>query len=228
MTTFLLIRHGENAWVKEHRLAGWTPGVQLNERGRTQAEQIAERLAHLPIDAVYSSPLERCLETAEPLARRLGLPVQPLPAVGEVRYGAWQGANLHELAKLPEWRTVQHAPSRFQFPDGEALRDVQARAVGALEQLAAEHPEGCLAVFSHADVIKLVLAHYMGMHLDQFQRLGVSTASLSVVVLSAAGAVQVVRVNDDGPLQLPPRPPTADPAAAEPTAESADTQPRTA
>lgn len=206
MAIILLIRHGENDWVKEHRLAGWTPGVHLNEHGHTQARQLAERLAHLPIAAIYSSPLERCRETAEHLAATHNLPVGMLPEVGEVHYGDWQGAKIKELAAKPEWFTIQHYPGRFEFPRGESLRGVQARAVDALEQLARGAADDALiAVVSHADVIKLVLAHYLGVHIDLFQRIGLAPASVSVVALPSRGGVAVLRINDDGPLQPPPK-----------------------
>lgn len=201
-TTILLIRHAENNWVKEKRLAGWTPGVTLNEHGRAQAAALGERLVNLPLKAIYSSPLERCLETAGYVAQPHQLEVLVLSAVGEVRYGEWEGAALKDLYQKPEWRAVQFAPSRFQFPGGEALREVQARAVMALEDLTRQHPKQLIAVVSHGDVIKLALAHFMGLHLDLFQRLGLATASVSVLRLGAHG-VSVVRLNDDGPLQLP-------------------------
>lgn len=204
MTTVLLVRHGENNWVKEHRLAGWTPGVVLNEKGHEQAACLAQRLAHLPIKAVYSSPLERCWQTAQHIADALNTEISELSAVGEVRYGEWQGEKIKELAQKRAWHTIQFFPSRFNFPEGESLRAVQARAVDGLEQLCAVHPDEMIVVVSHADVIKLILAHYLGMHIDVFQRIGLSTASVSVVSLSPKMGVRVLRVNDDGPLQAPP------------------------
>ncbi len=204
MTTILLIRHGENNWVKEHRLAGWTPGVRLNENGHTQAAALAARLAQLPIKAVYSSPLVRCWETAEYVAAPHALDLIELLGIGEVKYGDWEGAAIKELAKKPEWHTIQHVPSRFAFPEGESLRGVQARAVDALEKLVLQHGDETVAVCSHADVIKLILAHYLGVHIDLFQRIGLSPASVSVLSLNAKGGVRVMRINDDGPLRSPP------------------------
>lgn len=203
MTILLLIRHGQNDWVSKKRLAGRIAGVRLNGEGRKQVKAAAERLAHLPIKAVYSSPLERCWETAEAIAEPHQLPILELAEVAEVRYGEWEGEKLKKLAKRPEWAAVQHFPSRFRFPDGESLLEVQQRAVAALEQVCSKHGEEMIAVVSHADVIKLVLAHYLGVHIDLFQRIGLSPASVSVVALGKHG-VQVVRVNDDGPLQAPP------------------------
>lgn len=181
-TTFvLLIRHGENEYVTTHRLAGRTPGVRLNEKGCHQAQALVGYLMGQPIDAIYSSPLERCMETAEPLAGQRGLKVQMEPALMEVDYGGWQGADLRELSKLPEWGQVQHYPSIFRFPGGETLREVQYRAVGAIERLRDTHPDQIVAVFSHGDIIRTVLAHYLGVPLDLFQRLAIATASVSVL-----------------------------------------------
>lgn len=203
MTTIILVRHGENDWVKKQRLAGWIPGIHLNENGRLQAQDAAQRLAGLPIQAVYSSPVLRCVETAVTIAQPHQLNVTELPDVGEVRYGKWEGAKIKKLAKKPAWSAVQHFPSRFQFPQGEALREVQFRAVQALEALSARHEKDTIAVVSHADVIKLVLAHYLGVHMDLFQRIVISPASVSILALMPNGVVRVVRLNDTGRL-LPP------------------------
>ncbi len=210
MTTLILVRHGENEWVKEHRLAGWIEGVHLNERGHQQAAHTAERLAHLPLKAVYSSPVTRCLETADYLAQPHQLTVQHLPAIGEVRYGEWEGEQIKELAKLPLWHVVQHYPSRMEFPGGETMRGVQTRGVDALEALAAQHPQEMIAVCSHADLIKMVLAHYLGTHLDLFQRLVISPASISIVHLGDHGRVFISRLNDTGTIEMPPPPKAQD------------------
>ena len=212
MTTIILVRHGQNDWVNKHRLAGWIPGVHLNEVGRQQAETAAERLAPLPVKAIYSSPVLRCMETAEFIAATHKLPIQELPEVGEVRYGQWEGKKIKKLAKKKEWFAVQHFPSRFQFPEGESLRAVQNRAIEMLERLAGQHSKDYIIVVSHADLIKLVLAHYLGVHMDLFQRIVISPASASVLQLHENGIVRVLRVNDDGPLQPPP--PPKEPAAA--------------
>ncbi|MBU6348965.1 MAG: MSMEG_4193 family putative phosphomutase [Chloroflexi bacterium] len=181
-TTFvLLIRHGENEFVATHRLAGRLPGVQLNERGVAQAAQLVEFLQEQPLAALYSSPLLRCLETARPLAAARALPVGEDPAFLEVDYGEWQGADLRELSKLPEWHKVQHAPSTFRFPQGETLREVQHRAVTGLDSLRVQHPNAVIALFAHGDVIRTMLAHYLGVPLDLFQRIVIQTASVSVL-----------------------------------------------
>jgi len=181
-TYILLIRHGENDWVGTDRLAGRTPEVHLNEKGRQQAANLAPLLAKQPIAAIYSSPLERCIETAQPLAQVLNQTIFTEPDLLEVDYGEWRGAHLKELSKLPEWQMVQHFPSTFRFPGGETLREVQNRAIQALERICVQHPNQVIAVFSHADLIRLCVANYMGTPLDLFQRVVVNTASVSTFV----------------------------------------------
>ena len=206
MATIFLIRHGENEWVKKGRLAGWIEGVHLNEKGHQQAKNAAERVAHLPIKTVYSSPVTRCMETADYIGNALELPVVELPAMGEVRYGDWEGKKISKLAKLKEWEMVQHFPSRFQFPNGESFREVQARTVDALELLSRKHPKEMVVVCSHADIIKLVLAHYLGTHMDLFQRIIISPASVSVLHLPLGGPMRVGRINDTGRMKIPTPP----------------------
>jgi len=202
MATIVLVRHGENDWVKKNRLAGWIPGIHLNENGRQQAEQAAKRLQEIPVKAVYSSPVTRCMETAAYIAGIHGQDVIEIEELGEVRYGEWEGKKIKKLAKKPAWRAVQFFPSRFRFPQGEALRETQFRAVQALEKLAARHEKELIVAVSHADLIKLAIAHYLGVHIDLFQRIVISPASATVLTLSDSGFVRVLRLNDDGPLRL--------------------------
>jgi len=217
LTQILLIRHGINDMVGQKKLAGWLPGVHLNDEGRAQAEALSERLRDVPISAIYCSPLERTRETAEPLAHVKNLEVRVREGLGEVRYGEWTGRLIEELAKEELWRVVQTYPSGMRFPGGDSMREMQARIVNELELIAAEHPRQIVAVVSHADLIKAALAHYLGVHFDLFQRIGVNPASVSVVHLSRFGP-HVMRINDDGPLKLEvekeePTPP-AEPAPA--------------
>jgi len=224
-TTLLLIRHGANDWVGSHRLAGWTPGVHLNAHGQRQAQAIADRLANEKIAAIYSSPLERTLETAEPLARALNLPIRIREGIGEVRYGDWTGRSVKELAEqeAATWHVIQTAPSRARFPNGEGLYEMQARAVQELDAIARAHPGETVAVISHADIIRACVAHYLGMHLDLFQRLVIEPGSLTVLRLSPLG-VAVVRVNDV--CHLPPEPtPAATTEEAAPSPEPPDSPP---
>jgi probable phosphoglycerate mutase len=196
MTEFLLIRHAVNDFVKTHKLAGWTPGVHLNDDGKAQAVALGLRLAKTHIDAVYASPLERTVETAQAvLEHHPELTLQHLEDIGEVRYGDWTGQEIRKLAQRKMWRVIQINPSRASFPNGEAMRDVQLRAINALEKLAAKHPRERVAVVSHSDVIKMILAHYLGMHLDLFQRIEVSPASLSIIVLNT-GRPTIVQINE--------------------------------
>ena len=195
MRLLLLVRHA----VTEHtgaRLSGWMPGLHLSEEGQRQAKGLAERLGPVPVDALYASPLERCQETAVAVAEAKGMEVQTLEDVGEVRYGAWTGRTLKELGKEPLWKVVQATPSAARFPQGESLFEMQARAVAAVERLREAHPSQTVAVCSHADVIKALTCHYLGMHLDLFQRVVVSPASVTAF---AFGPVPyLVRLNDAG------------------------------
>lgn len=206
MAIIAFIRHGENDWVKKHRLAGWIPGVHLNENGHKQAAAAAERLAMLPLKALYSSPVTRCMETAAYIAQTHQLDIIEVEDLGEVHYGQWEGKKIKKLAKQKSWHAVQHFPSRFQFPEGEALREVQFRAIQVVEALNRQHAKEFIAVVSHADLIKMVLAHYLGVHLDLFQRIAISPASISLIALGDNGGVQILRLNDTGPLQSPPSP----------------------
>jgi probable phosphoglycerate mutase len=198
-----LVRHGENEWVNKGRLAGWIPGVHLNENGHKQAQAAAERLAHLPVTAVYSSPVTRCMETADYIATAHNLNIIELETIGEVRYGKWEGKKIKKLAKKKAWMTVQFFPSRMTFPKGEALHDVQSRGIQALEQLSQQHPDDFIVVVSHADLIKLVIAHYLGVHIDLFQRIVISPASVTVLSLHKNGSMRILRLNDNGPLKIP-------------------------
>lgn len=195
MTTILLIRHGENNMVGK-RLAGRLPGVHLNDRGKQQAQQLAQVLGPAPIKAIYSSPLERAVETAQPLADALSLSIQIEPDLIELGYGDWQGKTLKQLTRRKLWKTVQDAPSQMRFPNGESFVEVQTRAVAALDRIAAAHEERDLvACFSHGDVVRLVVAHYLGMPLDAFQRLAASTASINVIHINPKGRPMVLHVN---------------------------------
>lgn len=195
MTLLLLIRHGENEYTRTGKLAGWTKGVHLNEAGQKQAQALAERLGKAKLAAIYSSPLERAQETARPLAKAKDLPVQISDGLGEVRYGQWQGKSLKVLARTKLWKVVQHHPATMEFPQGETLRAVQARAVDAVEQIVRRHPKAMVAAFSHGDVIKLLVAHYLGVPLDLFQRIAINTASVTAFRLGQ-GHPTLVKLNE--------------------------------
>jgi probable phosphomutase (TIGR03848 family) len=186
MMNLLLIRHAANDWVGE-RLAGWTPDVHLNEEGRAQAEALAKRLADAPLAALYSSPLERALETAEPIGQAHGLTLQIRESLGESQYGDWTGKELKELREDKLWPVVQVYPGGARFPGGESLREVQTRMVIELDAIRDAHPEQTVAVVSHSDPIKLAVAHYSGLPLDLFQRLTVSPASVTAFSFTEYG-----------------------------------------
>jgi probable phosphomutase (TIGR03848 family) len=203
MAVLLLIRHALTD-VTGKRLYGRTPGFHLSERGREQADRLAGRLRDMPLAAVYSSPMERCVETARPVATGRGLDVATVPDLTEVDAGRLTGRTFAMLRRSAQWRRV-HEDSAARFPDGESLAEVQHRVVAALERIAADHRRDVVAVVSHGDPIKVALAHFAGVHLDLFRRLEVGAASLSAVQLGN-GPPHVVRVNDTGDLaDLVPR-----------------------
>ncbi len=193
-TLLLLVRHGETP-TTGLVLPGRAPGLHLSDRGREQAERVSERLAGLRVDGLYSSPLERTCETAEPAAARTGLEVNEDAGLIECDFGEWTGAALPDLAALPQWQSVQHTPSTFRFPNGESFTQMQARMVRTLEVLRTAHPGGVVVCFSHADPIKAAVAHALGTHLDLFQRIVISPGSVSVVSYVEGQAPAVLMVN---------------------------------
>lgn len=194
-TTILLIRHAMNDYIVARRLAGWTPEVHLNEKGRAQAQALGARLAGTHLAAVYSSPLERTVETAQAIAEPHGLTVICLRAIGESDVGEWTGQSLDELSKTEAWRQVQAAPGSFRFPGGESFAQIQERMVTALEAIVRDHAGQVIAVVSHSDPIKAALAHYLAIPLDAFQRLLISPASISELAFTDDGP-RLVRSND--------------------------------
>lgn len=205
MPLLLLIRHGENDYTKTHRLAGRLPGVHLNEFGQKQAQALGEALKDVPIKAIYSSPLERAMETAAPIAASVGLTIQEESGLLETDIGDWQGRSLKRLALYKHWKVVQRAPSRAQFPNGETFYECQSRIVGAIDAILSRHkPQDILACVLHADPIKLAVAHYIGLPLDQFQRLGCDTGSLSALAIGEMGA-SLVKLNQRPPFDFLPK-----------------------
>jgi probable phosphomutase (TIGR03848 family) len=189
MPLLLLIRHGENDYTRKGKLAGQLPDVHLNERGQKQAQALAEALKEVPLKAIYSSPLERAMETAAPIAAAHGLNVMQEPGLIETNVGKWQGRSLKALNLNKRWKIVQHAPSRAQFPQGETFYECQTRVVAALDRIAAAHkPRDLIACVFHSDPIKLAVAHYIGLPLDHFQRLGCDTGSVTMLAIHESGA----------------------------------------
>jgi len=200
VTTVILLRHGRTTANTGGVLAGWTPGVQLDETGTAQVRAVGERLSKVPLAAIVSSPLERCRQTADAVAVGRELEVQTDDRLGEARYGDWTGRTLKELVKEPLWKVVQQHPSAAVFPgpEGEGLAQTQARAVAAVREWNAKlGPDAVWLACSHGDVIKAILADALGLHLDQFQRIVVDPASVSVVTYTETRPF-VARVNDTG------------------------------
>ncbi|QQS00579.1 MAG: MSMEG_4193 family putative phosphomutase [Austwickia sp.] len=223
MATVLLIRHGRTTANAAGLLAGWTPGVELDERGREQAAALGARLEAVPLALVVSSPLTRCLQTLDLVVSGRDIPRIEDERLGECRYGGWTGRPIAELAKEPLWRVVQTQPSAARFPDseahpGESIREMSARAVAAVRELdatvEAEHGPGAVwAAVSHGDVIKAILADAAGCPLDLFQRWHVDPAGVSVVRYTAQRPF-VIRTNDTGAVwtALPSPAPAGGPA----------------
>ena len=202
MPLFLLIRHGETNYVKKGRLSGQQPGIHLNRKGKAQAKALIDKFAGAPIKTIYSSPLERALETAAPLAKALGLEVNHCPGLIDTDVGDWTDRTLKSLRREKTWRTVQTAPSLLRFPGGETFGEAQYRICQQIENLAAAHqPEDLIACFSHADPIKLAVAYFIGLPLDLFQRLTISPASISALMIGESGS-RLLTLNYDISLTL--------------------------
>jgi probable phosphomutase (TIGR03848 family) len=196
-TLVLMVRHGQTPTTGK-LLPGRAAGLHLAETGIAQANTVAQRIAELTkVDAVYASPLERARETAAPIGKALGQKVKIDKGLLECDFGDWTGAELKALMKLPEWNTVQRSPSTFRFPNGESFTEMQTRMVSAIDRLRAAHPGGVIVCVSHADTIKAAVAHAMGTHIDLFQRIVISTCSVSAVAYSTGGPV-VLTVNSTG------------------------------
>jgi probable phosphomutase (TIGR03848 family) len=213
VATVLLVRHGRTAANSGGVLAGRTPDVHLDDTGAAQAGAVAERVAALPIRRLVTSPLDRCVETAGAIAAALRTPVDVVVDDGliECGYGTWTGQPLKTLSKEPLWKVVQRHPSAAEFPDGESIAGMQRRALDTIRRhdraiTDAHGPHALWLAVSHADVIKSILADACGMHLDQFQRIVVDPASVSVVMYTPERPF-VVRVNDVGDLGglVPPK-----------------------
>jgi probable phosphomutase (TIGR03848 family) len=197
MATVLLVRHGLTT-LTGPVLAGWTPGVHLDDRGRSQVEALGARLRPLRISGIVTSPLERCRETAAAIAADRDLEVLVDDRLGECRYGDWTGQELKKLAKDPLWKVVQAHPSAARFPGGETLRETQARAVDAVRAHDSDFgPDATWVAVSHGDVIKAVVADALGMHLDLFQRIQVDPASVTAVRYTELRPF-LLRLNDTG------------------------------
>ncbi|MET8639802.1 histidine phosphatase family protein [Streptomyces sp. NPDC004096] len=203
MPTLILVRHGRSTANTAGLLAGWTPGVALDERGAEQAAALPGRLAALPLAEVVTSPLQRCRETVQPLLdARPGLPVHADDRIGECHYGDWSGRKLAELKDEPLMEVVQAHPSAAAFPGGESMRAMQTRAAEAVrewnERVERDHgPDAVYVMCSHGDIIKSLVADALGLHLDLFQRISVEPCSITAIRYTRLRPF-LVRLGDTG------------------------------
>lgn len=184
VTQILLIRHAVNEYVATGKLAGRLDGVHLNDDGKLQAKALGKRLADAPIKHIYHSKLDRTQETAEAIhVHHPNIPLEVNDGILEVDYGDWQDMKINDLRKRKMWEVIQEYPTRAYFPDGESMRAVQNRVIDEIESLVKKHPNQMIALVFHADLIKMTVAHYLGVHLDNFQRIVISPASISTLIL---------------------------------------------
>lgn len=197
MTTFYLIRHGHNDFLGKRKLTGRMPNVHLSSEGYRQAEALGRILSSVKFEAIYASPLERAVETAEPIARDQGLDILIREGLLEIGYGTWQGQSLKTLRRRKLWLIIQNTPSLARFPEGESFPEAQARVVAEIEALRDLHhsKKASIACVFHSDPIKLAIAHYLGLPLDLFQRITISPASMSVLTISDS-SIRVMGLND--------------------------------
>jgi probable phosphoglycerate mutase len=199
MGLVFLVRHGLTAQTGR-LLYGRTPGIDLDARGTAQADGLVARFEGVRLSAIYSSPLERCRQTVEPLAAVRRLPVRADDDFLEMDAGSWTGRTLAQVRRTKAWRTVQQTPSAFAFPGGgEAFVDAQARVVGAIDRLARRHRRGAIVIATHGDIVRIALAHYQATPLDEFQRIVIDTVAVSVMLLGD-GRPHILLVNDTGGL----------------------------
>jgi len=183
MALIILARHGETDVIGK-RLTGRITGIHLNQHGREQAQLIADRLDKQKIGAIFSSPLERTMETARPLSEKCGIPISPHSGLIETNYGAWQGRTYKQLKKLKMWEKIHQTPSQVTFPAGESFVSSQQRVVASLEEIASVMDDDGVAVcYSHCDPIRMAVAYFLNMALDDFQRLSIDPGSLTFLHL---------------------------------------------
>lgn len=200
MTKFLLIRHATTNAVGKS-LSGRLPGIDLNDAGRAQAQLLAERMRNLPVAAIYSSPLERAVQTAAPIAAALDLTCNIAEDFVEIDFGKWTNKQFTELENDADFQRFNTFRSGTRIPGGETMQEAQSRMLRGLEKLASDHPEETVAVISHSDVIKSAIAYYAGIHLDMFQRIEISPASISVLEIYNDFA-RILSLNDTGTLPV--------------------------
>jgi broad specificity phosphatase PhoE len=196
-TLFYLVRHGDTG--VRNKIAGRISGVHLNDHGRAQAVQLVERFRNIPIDALYSSPLERANETAQPLSTAFNLDIQAVEDISEIDYGEWTGKSFDDLSSDPRWRSFNSFRSTAQIPGGENIMDVQTRFVRWVEKTRRESAHVRVVAISHQDPIKTVVTHYAGMHIDTYGRFEIGHASVTVVEIDD-GHAGILTLNNVGVL----------------------------
>ena len=192
--TFHLVRHAAHDRVGTV-LCGRMPGVHLGTLGKAQAERLAERFANENVASIHTSPLERAVETSEPIAARLGQPLEICEDIAEIDFGAWSGTSFEALAQDPRWASWNNARSNSRPPYGETMLEVQGRIVGAMEQLRGRYAERSVILVSHSDVIKAALLYHLGLPIDAYGRFEVEPASISTLVVGEWGS-KVLRLNE--------------------------------
>ena len=197
VATVLLVRHGHTAAIGS-RIVGRLPGIELTSKGRLQAERLVSRLSGRPLAAIYSSPLERAIESARPLAAARGMEIGSCAGLIEIDFGEWTGLTFDSLDRLPAWHRFNAERGSAPVPGGEGAVDVQRRAVHTIEAIAARHPGETVAAFSHGDVIRSILLYYTGKPLDRIEDFPIDPASVSALSLTPRGA-SVLYVNDPDP-----------------------------
>jgi probable phosphomutase (TIGR03848 family) len=195
----LLVRHAVTEATGQ-KLTGRLPGFSLSETGRAQAESLAARLSNAPLKAIYSSPLERCMETAEAIARHHRVKIEMVEDLKEVDYGQWQGRPLKALYRTKAWTKLRARPADFRFPGGETIREAQTRGMLAIEALRTKHRDRAVLVCSHADIIRLVVAGYLGLGVDLYDRISIAPASVTIVKVGD-GTPRLLNLGDSGSLE---------------------------
>ncbi len=191
-----LVRHALTP-VTGHKLIGRLPGFALSEKGREQAAETGRRLAGAPLRAIYSSPMERCVETAEAIAAHHKLKVQTVDDLSEIDYGSWQGRSLKSLHGTKGWKELMARPADFRFPGGETIREAHTRGMVAVEALRLKHQGKAVAACSHCDMIKLIVAGCLGLGLDLYDRINIAPASITTLYLSE-GTPRLINASDTG------------------------------
>ena len=178
---FLLIRHGANESLGKF-LPGRLPGIHLNEEGKDQASRIAESLALKHVNAIYASPLDRTMETAAPLSARIGVEIIPDNGLMEMDSGTLTGIPFKELKKIPEWQSIRNSPAQNRFPGGESFIDASDRVWQCIQRIQKDQPDDALvAIFSHSDMIKMIVASAVQIPLSRFPGLVIYPASLTIL-----------------------------------------------